>query len=106
MKKVASITCLLVISLGAVAAWAGMCCPEDHEMVMQAMDDCLTPFGRTVRTAAAVDEPGKTGPLLIGSTLRATEPAPAAQARGLHPLGLPPGGASPAASQATSVLLR
>ena len=46
MKKVATFTCLLLLTAGSAAAWAGVCCPPEHEITMQAVDDCLAPAAR------------------------------------------------------------
>ncbi|MGD8329623.1 MAG: hypothetical protein PVJ49_09300 [Acidobacteriota bacterium] len=47
MKRAIAISCLLLMTVVPVAAWATTCCPPDHDMDMRAADDCLVPATQT-----------------------------------------------------------
>jgi hypothetical protein len=51
MKEFTAICCLLLLTVGSVAAWAEACCPPDHEM-MPAADECLAPAANVTPTLA------------------------------------------------------
>lgn len=106
MKRVATFTCLMLLTVGTAAAWAGICCPDDHAMEMQAADDCLIPAARVTQTTGAVDH-SLAAPLPSLAAVTATDgPPPSGYRAALWTSELPPGGASPALSQNTPVLLR
>ena len=110
MKKIATITCMLLLIVGSASVWAAAltaCCPPEHHMAtMGAADGCLAPAccvapapvparhsgSGHLRVTAAVAAPGDAP---VAATIRATVSIEEPRA----------GSSSPAASQTTPVLL-
>lgn len=106
MKKIATITCLLLLTVGAAAAWAAVCCPPDHRMATQVGDDCVAPAVRVAPSPVSLDHAG-TERLQDAVRVSVESHVAATTTPGASSAGEPrPGGASPAVSQTTPVLLR
>lgn len=106
MKRIFTITCLLLLTVGVAAALADVCCPPDHRMATPAADDCVAPVVRVAPSPVSLDHAG-TERLPGGVSVSLEDHIAATTTVGASSAGEPrPGCASPAVSQTTPVLLR
>jgi hypothetical protein len=105
MKRIVAISCLLLMTVVPVAAWAATCCPPDHHMDMRTADDCLVPATQASPAALISESLGESSHRHPVSAVLATAVRRDIVAES-RPVETPSrGGPSPGVSQTTPILL-
>jgi len=105
MKRAVAISCLLLMTVVPVAAWAATCCPPDHDMGMRTADDCLVPATQTSSASVTSKSLGESSQRHLVSGVLATAARHDVVAE-VRPVEMPSmGGPSPGNAQTSPVLL-
>jgi hypothetical protein len=103
--KLTAIGCLLLLTGIPVAAWAAACCPPEHEMGGQAVDDCVVPATSPNPTFASLHAAGKHYFIPTAVPMSIARAAPTRTHDQFLLNVLRSGDVTPAASRDTTVLL-
>lgn len=105
MKRIVAISCLLLMTVVPVAAWAATCCPPGHHMDMRSADDCLVPATQASSASLISKSLGEISHRhLVSAALAST--ARHGMVAESRPVETPSrGGPSPGGSQTSPILL-